>query len=296
MKKICFLTLFLILFAFNSIYAKVNICNNNIVIYSETINFREKLSRAKKRLLKNPKSFNDLIEAGSCSRALKLNDESCSYYAKALEIKPGNLPSLKALTEIYYLTKKFDKTIILCSKALIIHPKQCEFLFTMALAQYNANHYLKSLKNFQKFIELNPKDEDALYNITLIYLKLNDFNNADLYLDKILSLNPLNNNALIIKDYISNIKKSTNQFASRALLFNPNNLSAIFLEGLFELSNGNFPQALNNFSKLSVQIPYESDFWLCYSAALYNANDIQNSIKAIDMAQKNQTIQSFDYG
>jgi len=166
---------------------------------------------------------NTWLELGfACSR-LKKNEESISYYKKAIELLPESHIPYNGIGEVYRDNyKNMDEAINWYRKALEINSNERKANYGMGYCLNSKSNYTEALPylrkavaaeptymaayvelgyalfktgslpeavtNLRKAIELNPKNENARYYLVLLYVQQKDKVNAQRYVDELRSL------------------------------------------------------------------------------------------------------------
>lgn len=134
---------------------------------------------------------------------------------------------------LYYLDKKYDKSIGYYQKCVSLMPVATEPLWGVVLPLIAKEDWVNLEKTYLRIVKLDPKNYTANYRLGLIYYYRKNYITAKKYFDVILNSYPFDYDSLIMSAWTSyflgNMKDAKVLF-QKCLLNNPGDSSA--LEGL----------------------------------------------------------------
>ena len=121
-----------------------------------------------------PSSFKDVV--------ISYNDRNFDNALKLLENIPNDKETqifkLKLYASIYFLTKKWSKSLFYHQKILSIEPGTLEIFNNIAVTLFNLGKIKESINYFKKSIEKNNKIELTHQNLGISYLHIGEYQNA----------------------------------------------------------------------------------------------------------------------
>lgn len=152
--------------------------------------------------------------------------ESLSYYLKALEKEPDNIPLLSTIAMVYNTLKRYDESDEIHERALEIDPDNALILNNYA---YNLSvrgvNLVKALGMAKRAVEKEPNSASFLDTFGWVLYKVKDFINAKIYIEKSLLINPKN---WVVLDHYGDVlsalgyQEEAKEAWIKALEINPN--------------------------------------------------------------------------
>lgn len=160
-------------------------------IYRERKEFHKALDCLLVALMQDDQNCQLLLDmAGLCHRDLQYSEAATYFYRRALQLRPGHVPTLIAVGNSLSEAERHDEGLSCFTRALEIDPASGEVWACYAYAQMRAGHFEASLSCNRKALECEW-DGAAIYNnMGNVYWRMGDLASASQHYEKALALRP----------------------------------------------------------------------------------------------------------
>lgn len=169
-----------------------------------------------------------------------------------IAIYPERIPSLLKLSELYFIVKQYDKSITTINSILYLSPDNPEAYFMLGVNFKEMKQLAKAKNSFLTAVENNPEHINAWLELGQLAEIQND-TTAVTYFKNAVLVAPQNIEALHYLAYYyqnnGNLPEALNTYRKISAL-NPNYTSAYFNSGIIYLKLDSIQQAFNNFNIL----------------------------------------------
>ena len=95
------------------------------------------------------------------NKAYELGDtvKSCSYYLKAIELKPKFIVARHCLALNYQDLGMYEKSIVQLEEILKIDPSYGEIYYDLGISYYNLKNKDKAIESFNNYLSYNTSDD-----------------------------------------------------------------------------------------------------------------------------------------
>jgi len=142
------------------------------------------------------KSYEINIRLGWLTYMTGSQNESYSYYKKAMELKTYAIEPCLGFALPASMLGKWDEIIEVYNKVLTIDPNNTVINYRKGLILYNRGDFQNAEKCFEKVVNLYPFDYDGLHMLAWTKLKLQKNNDAKILFQKALYNHPDNKSDL----------------------------------------------------------------------------------------------------
>jgi tetratricopeptide (TPR) repeat protein len=260
-----------------------------------------------------PQSPDAYFRLGLILRQQNKADEARLAFGKALELSPGNLPSLDQLVElriakkdfegamqtiqpelqktpapagahflegkIYAAQGEFSRAEAALIKALELDPNFSSAYELLISSYVAANQLSDAVKELQAFLSKNPNNPRALMTLAVIYDRMKDYPHARDTYEKVLSTSPenaeaMNNLAYLYSEKFNQLDKAY-ELARKARSLQPTNPSIADTFGWVLYKKAKYQEALTLLRESAGKLPDNPEAQFHLGMASYAMGDTQ---------------------
>jgi len=219
---------------------------------------------------------------GRAEAYLKTNkkEKAAKDYENITILSPKKKVVAAISGKLYYELKNYEKAVTLLNKATIISKKDIPSYKYKVLSLIELKKFKIALKESNILISLNDNAKN-FYNRAWINQKLNNYAIAEKDYLKSIAKKPKYLKAYIQLAYVrmyQNKLKSALEAANNAVKIDDKSKSAYIIRSIIYKKTLDYPQAINDLSKLTLLYPDDVDGFFYRGIAYQNFNQHQNAI------------------
>jgi len=227
------------------------------------------------------------LKRGDAYEAKGLHDLAIADYSSAIESEPESTYAFFQRGEAYKAKGENDRAIADYSKVIELDPKFAGGYTGRGSAYYEKEQYDQALTDFNVAVELDPKEAYVYGNRGLVHYQRGEFEEAIADESLALKLDPAYSDAASNRELAYQAKRSIDQLTgySKAIEAHPQDAEAYRKRGTFYYDNGQYDQAIADFSRV-IQLKKDDDLAYYSRAVAYyvKAHNDKTDTGALDRA------------
>ena len=213
--------------------------------------YGEALTAANKALQINPNYASAWNIKAVALKNLQRYDEALSAFDKAISLDPSSKWPWNNKGYLLNDLEKYEEALVALNQALRLDPNYEGAYFEKGYALGELGRYQESIQAYQKELQLDPTDKAALLNLGWTLNELGKYEEAVTYFNRALKIDP--NYTLAQKNKQYSLEQISKKEAPQT------EYDTWIKQGTYDLTNGNFDEAIRNFDLAYKQNPNDQN-------------------------------------